>query len=111
MNKLNHLDRKKTIYEALMLVTQRKGRTVYGSEIAKSDAKDTETVRYKKVLIHLLVMFNIPNQIIFVEFNVFKDAQRTRKAKFRELFNRSPDLVELGLINNVKDEIPAISQF
>lgn len=108
MNHLNHTDRRRTIYEALMLVTQRKGRTILGSEIAKSELRDSETLRIKRVLIRLLQHYKVPSKDIFKEFNLVDNHQKTKGTAFYELTRMSKDLVEIGLTEQIENEILAI---
>ena len=108
MNHLNHTDRRRTIYEALMLVTQRKGRTVLGSEIAKSESRDSDTLRTKRVLIRLLQSYKVPSKDIFKEFNMIDTPQRTMGTAFYELTRMAKDLIEIGLTEQIENEILAI---
>jgi len=108
MNHLNHTDRRRTIYEALMLVTQRKGRTILGSEVAKSESRDSETLRMKRVLIRLLQSYKVPSKEIFKEFNLVDNEDKTRGTAFYELTKMAKDLVEIGLTEQIENEILAI---
>jgi len=108
MNHLNHTDRRRTIYEALMLVTQRNGRTILGSEVAKCLERDRETLRIKRVLIRLFKSYKIPSREIFKEFNMIDTPQQTKGNAFYELTKMSKDLVEIGLTEQIENEIQAI---
>jgi len=108
MNHLNHTDRRRTIYEALMLVTQRKGRTILGSEIAKSTERDSETLRMKRVLIRLLQSYKVPSKEIFKEFNLVDNEDKTKGTAFYELTKAAKDIVEIGLTEQIENEILAI---
>ena len=108
MTHLNHTDRRRTIYEALMLVTQRNGRTILGSEVAKSTIYDSETLRIKRVLIRLLQSYKVPSKEIFKEFNIIDTDTKTKGTAFYELTKMSKDLVEIGLTEQIENEIQAI---
>ena len=108
MNHLNHTDRRRTIYEALMLVTQRKGRTILGSELAKSESRDSETLRMKRVLIRLMQSYKVPSKEIFKEFGLVDTPQRTKGTAFYELTKSAKDLIEIGLTEQIENEILAI---
>jgi len=108
MNHLNHTDRRRTIYEALMLVTQRKGRTILGSEVAKCLERDSETLRIKRVLIRLFQSYKIPSKEIFKEFGITGSNMKTRGTAFYELTKSAKDLIEIGLTEQIENEIQAI---
>jgi hypothetical protein len=108
MNHLNHTDRRRTIYEALMLVTQRKGRTILGSEVAKCLERDSETLRIKRVLIRLFQSYKIPSKEIFKEFGITDTRKKHKGTAFYELTRMSKDLVEIGLTEQIENEILAI---
>ena len=108
MNHLNHTDRRRTIYEALMLVTQRKGRTILGSELAKSEDRDSETLRMKRVLIRLFKSYRIPSKEIYKEFNITDTDTKIKGTAFYELTKSKQDLIEFGLTEQIKNEISAI---
>jgi len=91
-----------------MLVTQRKGRTILGSEVAKCLERDSETLRTKRVLIRLLQKYKVPSKDIFKEFNMVDTAQKTKGTAFYELTRMSKDLVEIGLTEQIENEILAI---
>lgn len=107
MNHLNHTDRRRTIYEALMLVTQRKGKTVLGSEIAKSESRDSDTLRTKRVLIRLLQHYKVPSKNIFKEFNLVNTGKK-KGTSFYDLTKMAKDLIEIGLTEQIEREILAI---
>jgi len=90
-----------------MLVTQRKGRTVLGSEIAKCLERDSDTLRIKRVLIRLFKSYRIPSKEIYKEFGLV-DTQRTKGTSFYELTAAAADLIEIGLTEQIENEISAI---